>query len=282
MKKIIILLGLCLLSSTASIAANCEYSCVEPYDINGKFSTFISNITGLNFTQTKISEAVLKKSISKTLKGDKNLKVDIESYSAKDLKNGIFKSLLISGENVVVEDIYLSSLELKSLCDFNYVQYDKKGNLTFKEDFPMSFNITMDSDDINNTMKSEKYKKVINDVNKLGLGGIKVASTTSSIRGNKFYYALNIEIPFIKKEQKVEISADIKVKNGKIDFDNTRLASNSFNLDLKRFDFLMDYLNPLDFSVNIFNNKDAKVYIKNIAIKNNTIVTDGTVVVPKD
>ncbi len=282
MKKIIILLGLCLLSSTASIAANCEYSCVEPYDINGKFSTFISNITGLNFTQTKISEAVLKKSISKTVKGDKNLKVDIESYSAKDLKNGIFKSLLISGENVVVEDIYLSSLELKSLCDFNYVQYDKKGNLTFKEDFPMSFNITMDSDDINNTMKSEKYKKVINDVNKLGLGGIKVASTTSSIRGNKFYYALNIEIPFIKKEQKVEISADIKVKNGKIDFDNTRLASNSFNLDLKRFDFLMDYLNPLDFSVNIFNNKDAKVYIKNIAIKNNTIVTDGTVVVPKD
>ena len=282
MKKIIILLGLCLLSSTASIAANCEYSCVEPYDINGKFSTFISNITGLNFTQTKISEAVLKKSISKTVKGDKNLKVDIESYSAKDLKNGIFKSLLISGENVVLEDIYLSSLELKSLCDFNYVQYDKKGNLTFKEDFPMSFNITMDSDDINNTMKSEKYKKVINDVNKLGLGGIKVASTTSSIRGNKFYYALNIEIPFIKKEQKVEISADIKVKNGKIDFDNTRLASNSFNLDLKRFDFLMDYLNPLDFSVNIFNNKDAKVYIKNIAIKNNTIVTDGTVVVPKD
>jgi len=282
MKKIIILLGLCLLSSTASIAANCEYSCVEPYDINGKFSTFISNITGLNFTQTKISEAVLKKSISKTVKGDKNLKVDIESYSAKDLKNGIFKSLLISGENVVVEDIYLSSLELKSLCDFNYVQYDKKGNLTFKEDFPMSFNITMDSDDINNTMKSEKYKKVINDVNKLGLGGIKVASTTSSIRGNKFYYALNIEIPFIKKEQKVEISADIKVKNGKIDFDNTRLASNSFNLDLKRFDFLMDYLNPLDFSVNIFNNKDAKVYIKNIAIKNNTIVTDGTIVVPKD
>ena len=282
MKKIIILLGLCLLSSTASIAANCEYSCVEPYDINGKFSTFISNITGLNFTQTKISEAVLKKSISKTLKGDKNLKVDIESYSAKDLKNGIFKSLLISGENVVVEDIYLSSLELKSLCDFNYVQYDKKGNLTFKEDFPMSFNITMDSDNINNTMKSDKYKKIINDVNKLGLGGIKVASTTSSIRGNKFYYALNIEIPFIKKEQKVEISADIKVKNGKIDFDNTRLASNSFNLDLKRFDFLIDYLNPLDFSVNIFNNKDAKVYIKNIAIKNNTIVTDGIIIVPKD
>ena len=44
----------------------------------------------------------------------------------------------------------------------------------------------------------------------------------------------------------------------------------------------MNYLNPLDFSINIFDNKDAKVYIKNIAIKNNVIVTDGVVIVPKD
>lgn len=280
MKKIIIL-GLLLFTTGNAFAANCQYSCVEPYDTNNKFNTFISNITGLNFTKTKIAESVLKKSILKTVKGDKKLKVDINSYSAKDLNKGIFKSLTISGENVSIEDIYLSSLELKSLCDFNYVQYDKKGNLIFKEDFPMSFEITMDAEDINNTMKSEKYKKVINDVNKLGFGGIKVSSTNASIRGNKFYYTLNIQIPFIK-EQKVEISADVNVKDGKIDFDNTRLLSNSFKLDLKKLDFLMNYLNPLDFSVNIFNNKDAKVYIKNIAIKNNIIVTDGIVVIPKD
>ncbi len=282
MKKIILLLGLILLSSAVSFAADCEYTCVEPYDMNNKFSSFFSSITGLNFTRTKISESVLKKSVSKIAQGDKDLKVDLQSYSAKDLSNGIFKSLSISGKDVNIDGIYLSEFELNSLCDFNYVQYDKKGNLTFKEDFPMAYSLKMNADDINKTMQSEKYQKVINDVNKLSFAGIKVASTQASIRGNRFFYIINISLPFIKDNKKIEITADLDVKDGKIDFDNTRLASNSFNLDLKKIDFLMNYLNPLDFSLNIFDNKDAKVAIKNIAIKNNEIYADGIAIVPKD
>jgi len=282
MKKLILLLGLVLFAAPASFGANCEYTCVEPYDMNNKFSSFFSSITGLNFAKTQISETVLKKAILKSVQGDKNLKVDIDSYSAKDLSKGIFKSLSMSGKNVNIDGIYLSSVELKSLCDFNYIQYDKKGNLTFKEDFPMSFELEISADDINNTMKSEKYGKIINDLNKLSFAGIKVSSTSATIRGNRFYYAINVTIPFVREPKKIEISADLDVKNGKIDFENTKLSSNSFHFDLKKVDFLMNYLNPLDFSINIFDNKDAKVYIKNIAIKNNIIVTDGIVVVPKD
>lgn len=281
MKKLLIVLTLLAVGSGV-FASDCTYSCVVPYDMNNKFSSFFSNIFGLNFTRTKITESVLKKSISKSVQSDKDLKVDIQSYSAGDLANGIFKSLEIKGSNVNVDGIYLSEFELKSLCDFNYIKYDKKGNLAFKEDFPMSFSLKMNADDINKTMQSEKYKKVINDVNKLSVLGIKVSSTKASIRGNKFYYTINISLPFIKTEKKVEITADLSVKNGKIDFDNTRLASGSYNFDLKKIDFIMNYLNPLDFSLNIFDNKDAKVAIKNISIKNNEIYADGVTVIPKD
>ena len=151
----------------------------------------------------------------------------------------------------------------------------------FKEDFPMSFEISMSDDDLNRTMQSEKYKKVINDVNKLGFAGIKVSSTQASLRGNKFYYAFVISIPFMK-DKKIELTADLNVKNGEIDFENTRLVSNSFNFDLKKVNFIMKYLNPLDFSVNIFDNKDAKVYIRNLSIKNNIIIMDGIIIIPKD
>ena len=281
MKKIILLLGFLMLINNCAIGYECDYKCVEPYDMNGKFGTFFSSVTGMNFVKTQISEAVIKKAASKIVKGDKNLKIDLDSYSAKDLNNGIFKSFSMSAKNVNIDGIYLSSVEMKSLCDFNYVQYDKNGNLTFKEDFPMSFAFEMSADDINNTMQSEQYKKVINDLNRLSFAGIKVSSTSASIRGNQFYYVINIAIPFMK-EQKVEITADLQVKDGKIDFENTRLSSNSFKLDLKKIDFLMNRLNPLDFSINIFDNKEAKVYIKNIAIKNNVIVTDGIAVIPKD
>lgn len=280
MKKILLLLGLLIAFSSVSYGSECSYTCVEKYNMNNKFSSFISSITGLNFARTKITESIMKKTINKSVKGGK-LDVDIDSYSAKDLANGIFKSLKISGKNISVDDIYLTFLELKSLCEFNYIEYDRKGNLVFKEDFPMSFEIQMSNDDLNKSMQSEHYKKVINDVNKLGFGGIKVSSTQASIRGNKFYYSFVISIPFMK-DKKIEISADLKVKNGAIDFENTRLSSNSFNFDLKKVGFLMKYLNPLDFSVNIFNNKDAKAYIRNIAIKNNIIITDGIIIIPKD
>jgi hypothetical protein len=280
MKKLALLLGLLFLGSGFVYGANCSYKCVEPYDMSSKISTFFSTITGLNFTRTKISEAVLKKAISKSVQGDK-LKVNINSFSGKDLSNGIFKSLTISGKNLNINDIYVSELELKSICEFNYVQYDKKGNLNFKEDFPMTFEMKMSADDINKSMKSERYQKTINSINKFAFAGMKVTSTESSIRGNKFYYTMYYSIPFMK-EQKIELEADLKVDNGKISLKNTRLTSNSKTMDLKKVDSLMQHINPLDFSVSIFNNKDAKVCVKNIAIKNNIIVANGVIIIPKD
>ena len=280
MKKFIIFLSLLLFTTNYAYSAECSYKCAEPYDMNGKVRTFFSNITGLNLTRRKITEAVIKKTISKSVKGDK-IKVNINSYSSKDLANGIFKSLTMSGSNLDINGVHLSYLELKSLCEFNYIQYDKKGNLTFKEDFPMSFNMKVSSDDINKSMESEKYQKAISSVNRFAFAGIKVTSTQSSIRGNKFYYTIFYSVPFMK-DQKVELEADLKVDNGKISLKNTRLTSNSKLIDLNKVDSIMQRINPLDFSVNVFNNKSAKIYVKNVAIKNNIIVSDGVIIIPKD
>ena len=145
----------------------------------------------------------------------------------------------------------------------------------------MSFDIKMSNDDLNKTMQSEKYKKVINNFNKKTFGGIKVSSTEASIRGNKFYYTIGINIPFMKV-QKLALSADLSVKDGQINFENTRLTSDSFNFDLKKINTIMQYLNPLDFSVNILDNKNARIFIRNIAIKNNVINAEGVVIIPKD
>lgn len=282
MKKFVLFLMAVILTSSLSYGANCEYKCVTPYDKAGKFSSFIGRVSGANFIATKIGQKIIKKSVAKNIQTNKNLKIDLKSYSPSDLNKGIFKSLSIKGENVNIDGIYLTSFEIHTLCDFNYIQYNKNGDVTFKEDFPMAFALVMSADDVNNTIKSEKYNKIIQDLNILSVAGIKVTSTKASIRGNKFYYTINVSIPFVKKIQQLVIAADVNVKNGKIDFKNTRLASNSLKFDLQKVDTIMNYLNPLDFSANIFDNKSAKVYIKNIAIKNNLINVDGIVVVPKD
>ena len=282
MKKIILLLGMLLLTNSVSMAA-CEYNCVEPYNMNSGFRTFLSGVSGLNFMTEKAAQRLLKREISKVAKND-FLEVKLDSYSSKDLKNGIFKSLSVSGRNVNINDIYMSDLYMSTLCDFNYIK-QSDGDVVFMEDFPMSFKFVMKDSDINKTIKSNRYQKIINDLNNIANSygvGLKISSSKISIKANKLYYVIGLSIPFVRKEQRLIMNSDLCVKNGKIDFVNTKLVSDSFVLDMKKVDFILNYLNPLDFSVNILDNKDAKVSVENVDIRNNSIVADGVVVIPKD
>jgi hypothetical protein len=282
MKKIILLLGMLMMTGGAAFA-QCDYECVAPYDLNNKARAILSTITGANWLVENRIESILKKEVLKIASAD-NLKIKVDSYSPKDLKNGIFKSMEVTGNNVEINKIYLDSLSLKTLCDFNYIRQSGK-EIVFVEAMPLSFNLTMSSENINKTVQNDRYKKIVKDLNKLVTSygfGLEISSTKVSIKNNKFYYVMGFEIPFVSKEQRIVVQADLRVKDGKIDFNNTQLVSNKFNLNLKRLDFILNYLNPLEFSVNIFDNKDAKVNVKNVEIVDNVIHADGTIVVPKD
>lgn len=282
MKKIVVSMLTALIVSSAAYA-ECGYECVAPYDMNSKFRTVTAAVTGMNSITENRVEAAFKKEILKIASAE-DLKVDIDSYSPRDLKNGIFKSMSLNGKNIVINDIHLSSLELKSLCDFNYIK-TSGGNTVFKEDFPMSFNMTITPEDLNKTMLHSRYQKIIDDLNTLGknyAAGLKVSSTKVSIKNNKFYFIVGFEVPFVLREQKIVIQADVRIRNGQIDYQNSRLVSGHFSMDLKKIDFLMKCLNPLNFSINILKNKDAKVTVRNVEIKDNVITANGIVIIPKD
>lgn len=284
MKKIfLILVAIMMFQAGATAMPACECECPAPHDMNTKFRTVAGNITCWNFITEKSTQSVLKKAIKKNIKSD-NLKVKLDSYSAADMKNGIFKSLSIEGDNVIVNNgIHLTHLDMKTVCDFNYIKHD--GDVTlFMEDFPMAFNIKMNALDLNKTMKSTKYQKMIERLNETGrsYGGIKITSTKASIKSNKFYYVIGLSVPLIRTEQKLVVTSDLAVRNNNIDFKNTQLITNTFRLDMKKLDFILNYLNPLKFSVNVFNNKNAQIYVNNVGIHNNMIETDGVIVIPKD
>ncbi len=282
MKKIILLLGMLVAVNSACFAA-CDYSCVTPYNMNTKTRTFFSAISGYNSIVENSVEATIKKEILKFASAD-NLYVDLESYSPGDLRNGIFKSIEIKANNVLINDIHLTSLDLRSLCDFNYIK-QSGSDVVFMEDFPMEFNMVMTQDVINKTMTHARYQNIIKELNRLANSygvGLQIASTKVAIKANKFYYIIGFNVPFVKREQKIVLETDIRVKNGKVALNNTRLVSGPIKLDLKKIDFMMNYLNPLDFSVKILENKEAQVNVKNIEIKDNNIIADGIIIIPKD
>ena len=283
MKKIV--LGLVLLLAVQGVQAqDCStLKCPAPYDLTSGFSRGMSTVTGQKFLSEKIGEKLVKKAIKKNIvSGD--IKADLDVYSVRDLKAGRFKSLEVSGKNVDIQGIYVSSFNAKTLCNFNYIANDKRGNYIVKEDIPVSFNAVVTEEDLNKTMNSSDYKRMIDDINSIGgnFNIFQITSTNIKLKNNKMYYVLKYSMPFVRKTKELVISADLNVENGQIVLANTTFLNNSLSLDVDKLSKLINYINPLDFSAKILENKDAKFNIENVKISDGKIVVDGIMTILKD
>ena len=283
MKKIVLGFVL-LLAVQGAQAQDCStLKCPAPYDLTSGFSRGMSTVTGQKFLSEKIGEKLVKKAIKKNIvSGD--IKADLDAYSVRDLKAGRFKSLEVSGKNVDIQGIYVSSFNAKTLCNFNYIANDKRGNYIVKEDIPVAFNAVVTEEDLNKTMNSSDYKRMIDDINSIGgnFNIFQITSTNIKLKNNKMYYVLKYSMPFVRKTKELVISADLNVENGQIVLANTTFLNNSMSLDVDKLSKLINYINPLDFSAKILENKDAKFNIENVKISDGKIVVDGSMTILKD
>ena len=283
MKKIILSFVL-LLAVQGVQAQDCStLKCPAPYDLTSGFSRGMSTVTGQKFLSEKIGEKLVKKAIKKNItSGD--IKVNLDAYSVRDLKAGRFKSLEINGKNVDIQGVYISSFNAKTLCNFNYIANDKRGNYIVKEDIPASFNAIITEEDLNKTMLSSDYKRMIDDINSIGgnLNIFQITSTNIKLKNDKMYYVLKYSMPFVRKTKELVITANLKVENGQIELANTSFLNNSMALDVDKLSTLINYINPLDFSAKILENKDAKFNIETVNISNGKITIDGNMTILKD
>jgi len=283
MKKIILSFVL-LLAVQGVQAQDCStLKCPAPYDLTSGFSRGMSTVTGQKFLSEKIGEKLVKKAIKKNItSGD--IKVNLDAYSVRDLKAGRFKSLEINGKNVDIQGVYISSFNAKTLCNFNYIANDKRGNYIVKEDIPASFNAIITEEDLNKTMLSSDYKRMIDDINSIGgnFNIFQITSTNIKLKNDKMYYVLKYSMPFVRKTKELVITANLKVENGQIELANTSFLNNSMALDVDKLSKLINYINPLDFSAKILENKDAKFNIETVNISNGKITIDGNMTILKD
>ncbi len=283
MKKIILSFVL-LLAVQGVQAQDCStLKCPAPYDLTSGFSRGMSTVTGQKFLSEKIGEKLVKKAIKKNItSGD--IKVNLDAYSVRDLKAGRFKSLEINGKNVDIQGVYISSFNAKTLCNFNYIANDKRGNYIVKEDIPASFNAIITEEDLNKTMLSSDYKRMIDDINSIGgnLNIFQITSTNIKLKNDKMYYVLKYSMPFVRKTKELVITANLKVENGQIELANTSFLNNNMALDVDKLSKLINYINPLDFSAKILENKDARFNIETVNISNGKITIDGNMTILKD
>ena len=212
-------------------------------------------------------------------------RVKINAKSANDLASGRFQSLNIEGNNLNIDGIYLSHFYQTTVCDFNYIKVSKK-DLVFKEDFVMKFMMDMTSSDLQKTMDASGYLKSLNkvDISGCGVSLLKIKDANILIKNNKLYFVMDISAPFLfsQKSIKISVGTDFKVEDGKIVFTKLYLDNLYSRIDLSELMYALNMINPMDFSMNIYKEKNAKIQIKNAKIENNIFKVDGLVVIPKD
>lgn len=282
MKKLVIILSLLCLTISASYA-DCpkDWCCsAESYSTSSSVSKFLQTATGLNFLSRNIAEAIIKSEIKKSTK--EKFDVHMETYGTKDLMDGKFKSLKISGKSLDFDGFHVTKMQAKTLCENNYVEV-KGDTLTFKENFLMDYDMEISNEDLRKTILSTSYLETLNKINMsaLGITFFKLSSADVCINNNRLLFTINVTTPLSSRPRPIKVSANVKVSNGKIVLTQMEMANYFKFLDLNKISSLINALNPLTFDLEEID-KNAKMKIDSIDIVNNAIYIKGFVFIPKN
>lgn len=283
MKKTLLFLCFVIFCVTTSFAV-CDYTEQCPnneFALSSKSWRKFSNKIGATMLSEKVAEARIKKELKKVT--DQKLNVSVKSYSFQDTLQGRLHSIIISGKNLNLEGVYLSSLELKTLCDFNYVQIDKNP-IQFKENMIIRFTTVISDQDLMKTMKSNGYLNKLNCVNVKGCGitFFKLSGAGVSIKNDKLNFKVKVTSELLlEKPLDIDISSDLTIKDGRIVFTKVDLGNISTNVDLSRVGSRLNAMNPLIFSLDVLENKNTKMCIKSVKIVEDKVIVVGNVFIPK-
>lgn len=268
-----------------SCYAKCDYyqHCPEKgYNKSSSGQQKFSNKIGV----TALAEKIAEKRIREELREATNQKfdVDVKSYSFWGFLKGRFKSISISGENLDINGVYLTSLELKTLCDYNSVRMRKK-TIQFKENMVVRFIAVIDDDDLSKTIHTSGYLDKLNcvDVKGCGITFFKLEGAGVEIKNNKLYFKVKITSQlFLPKPLEVVLETDLKAENGRIVFTRVNLGDLAKGVDLSKVASQLEAMNPLAFSLNLLENKNTKMCINSVDIVSDKIIIEGNVFIPKN
>lgn len=284
MKKIALLFSLLIFGITPSFA-DCDYSNFCPqhaYGLASKTGQAVSRGIGATFLSEKVAQSKIKSEFKKATK--QNFDVSVKSYSFQDFVHGRFKSIVISGKNLNINGAYLTTLTLKTLCDFNYVQLNKTP-IKFKENMIVGFYTEISDADLMKTMSSTGYLDKINCVNVEGCGitFFKLSKADVEIKNNKLYFKVRVTSQLLlTKPLDIVITTGLKVKDGRIVFTKTDLGNLAKGVDINKLAYDLKAMDPLTFSLDVLENKNTKMCIRDVKIVGDKIIVSGNIFIPKN
>ncbi len=232
-----------------------------------------------------VAEAVAERVIRHSLKKETGakFKVKFEGYTLGSMKKGVFKYLEITGKDVVLDDIPVPCVNLKSLSDYNYVDYTKDP-IVFKSDMTYEYNVTLSSESLNEALKRSEYMVVINSVNKLAYPMFKIEKVSTKIVNGRLYIITEYNFPVsgVQRNRTFVASSNFKVLSGKINAVDIKFDSAYGRIPLNKIANLFNLLNPLEYTLGLIGEKDCNAKIENVKIVGDKVQINGKIFVEGD
>ena len=189
---------------------------------------------------TKLLEEGIKILLKKECKQISKLKVDIDASSIQLIK-GIIKRIQIIAEEINYKDISFDELELEA-NKVKIIFQRKNKELKFKNEPKIRLKISLSESSIRKILLSKNWNWIGNSITKEILNQEQFKDIL--IKNNQIYIKASKDNKTINEEEKV----DIKAENGKIYLGKNKYKE-SINIPI-----------------------EDKVYVENVAIKNNLVI----------
>ena len=287
MKKILFLSIALIFSVNSSFAKDYSAFC----STNSPDKTFLGNVASIS-GYNLINRNIIEGQIAKALKKETNSKFDVkmESFFATNVRNGEFKSLSAKSDNIFYNGVYMSDVNIETICPYNKISYKDK-TLTFDENLALKYSASITQEDLDKLLKESSYQKAIDKMNadETISSLIQIKNSNIKIKDDKLEISYSV-LPLAKLESisifknrikpiKVTVGANLKVEDGNIelcdfDFNNVKTKYNSLIP-------VINMLNPLSFALNLDKSIKGELDIDNVKIADSKIQIDGTFLVPK-
>ena len=273
MKKSLIILFLICFTVCPAFSAVDRYS--KEYLQSGKHFSIMNPIV----------EKIVEKGIKSALKKETGAKFDVSftGYTTSSMKKGIFKFIEIFGRDLTVNNIPIQYAHLKSLSDYNYIDYTKNP-IEFKSDMEFMYNMEITDESINAALNNKKYQNILKNVNNIAYPLFVAKGVKTKIVKDKMYIVLEYNFPIVKasKDKTFVISSDFQVVDGKVKAKNVHLDSAYGNIPLDKVANLINLLNPLEFTLELLETKHCHGIIENVNIFDNKVKVNGKIFVKGD
>lgn len=245
-----------------------------------RIGDFFSDKTGTTYLAEQFAKRMIENQLKETTNQD--FTVEVKAFTLPELLNGDFESFTLKGNNIDLQGVRITSLEVKTLCNFNSIDI-KSRPIKLRENVVLGIWIEISADDLIYTL--DKYGCLNQmprlDFPQIGLSAYKIYPSSIVISDSKLYFTVNASRTTAYKPFDILVEADIKIQNGKVLSSKLNLINLYLGYDISQ---IADFLNPakyLNFQAKLFD-KNVDVQIQNVKIIDNKAYLDGVIFIPKD